>query len=338
MTRFCIIADEDREVKMVTLDWRISPLIAVNNPLLTESMPKGLTAATGMDALTHAIEAYVSTISNPVTDACALHAIKLISTYLPLAVEDGNNQQARDMMSYAEFLAGMAFNSASLGYVHTMAHQLGGFCNHPHGECNTILLPVVEEFNAKANPELFIDIAEAMGLETKADQDATVAAAAVLQALRDLKSRVGIKSNLKELGVDPKDFGVLADNAMKDACGLTNPVTPTREDVIAMFQRAYDQDATPHVADATVTLSRQVPQGAFGTLPLSTQQFINNEFVDSVNPQDAFKTVNPATEEVLATVQKAGKADVDKAVWLPSTWRAPSATSALPPCCTPTCP
>lgn len=107
-------------------------------------MPKSLTAATGMDALTHAIEAYVSTISNPVTDASALHAMKLIKTYLRDAVTDGKNLKARDMMSYAEFLAGMAFNSASLGYVHAMAHQLGGMYNLPHGVCNAVLLPVVQ--------------------------------------------------------------------------------------------------------------------------------------------------------------------------------------------------
>jgi alcohol dehydrogenase len=145
MTRFCIITDEERHVKMAIVDWRLTPTMAVNDPALMVGMPKGLTAATGMDALTHCIEAYVSTISNPVTDANALQGIKLIATYLPQAVADGKNMKARDMMAYAEFLAGMAFNSASLGYVHAMAHQLGAYYNAAHGVCNAVLLPVVQE-------------------------------------------------------------------------------------------------------------------------------------------------------------------------------------------------
>jgi len=145
MTRFCIITDEKRHVKMAIIDAKTTPDVAVNDPSLMMGMPKNLTAATGMDALTHAIEAYVSTASTPVTDACALHAIKLINAYLRAAVEDGTDAKARDMMAYAEYLAGMAFNSASLGYVHAMAHQLGGFYNLPHGVCNAVLLPVVQE-------------------------------------------------------------------------------------------------------------------------------------------------------------------------------------------------
>ncbi|KAL2635217.1 hypothetical protein R1flu_006696 [Riccia fluitans] len=118
LTRFSSITDTKRHVKMAIIDWKVTPTIAVDEPTLMVGMPKSLTAATGMDALTLAIEAYVSTISNPVTDASALHAVKLIKTYLPDAVKDGKNLKARDMMFYAEFLAGMAFNSANLGYVH----------------------------------------------------------------------------------------------------------------------------------------------------------------------------------------------------------------------------
>jgi alcohol dehydrogenase len=153
MTRFCIITDTKRSVKMAIVDWHCTPDIAVDDPSLMLEMPKSLTAATGMDALTHSIEAYLSTVSTPITDACALHSMKLISTYLRKAVHEGKDLQARDMMSYAKFLAGMAFNSASLGYVHAMAHQLGGFYDLPHGVCNAILLPVVMEQNAKYVPE-----------------------------------------------------------------------------------------------------------------------------------------------------------------------------------------
>mmetsp|Transcript_37133 Transcript_37133/g.88658 ORF Transcript_37133/g.88658 Transcript_37133/m.88658 type:complete len:468 (+) Transcript_37133:63-1466(+) len=242
MTRFCIITDEERHVKMAIVDWRVTPTLAVNDPKTMIGMPKSLTAATGMDALTHAIEAYVSTISNPVTDACALHAMKLISSYLPTAVEDGKNLKARDMMAYAEFLAGMAFNSASLGYVHAMAHQLGGMYNLPHGVCNAILLGPVQEYNAKYVPHLFIDIAVALGFsEVGADQD--LAVKKVLKAIKDLKNRVGIPKNLKAFKeVKVEHFPALADNAMKDACGLTNPHQPTKDEVIALFQAAYDQE------------------------------------------------------------------------------------------------
>lgn len=240
MTRFCIITDETRHVKMAIVDWRITPTLAVNDPKLMVGMPKGLTAATGMDALTHAIEAYVSTASTPVTDANALHAMKLISIYLPQAVEDGSNMKARDMMAYAEFLAGMAFNSASLGYVHAMAHQLGGFYNAAHGVCNAVLLPVVQEYNAQYVPELFVDIAHALGF-TEVGQDSKKAVPLVLKAIKDLSTRLGIPKNIKELGAKPEDFEALAENAMKDACGLTNPHQPTKPEVVELFRKAYEQ-------------------------------------------------------------------------------------------------
>ena len=147
MTRFCIITNTDTHVKMAIVDWRCTPNIAINDPVLMVGKPPALTAATGMDALTHAVEAYVSTIATPITDACAIKAIELIAEYLRPAVANGENLEARDKMAYAEYLAGMAFNNASLGYVHAMAHQLGGFYNLPHGVCNAILLPAVCEFN-----------------------------------------------------------------------------------------------------------------------------------------------------------------------------------------------
>ncbi len=140
MTLFAIITDEERHIKMALVDKHLTPIIAVNDPMLMLAMPKSLTAATGMDALTHAVEAYVSTSATPITDACAEKAIELISNYLVNAVENGQDVEARDMMAYAEYLAGMAFNNASLGYVHAMAHQLGGFYNLPHGVCNANII------------------------------------------------------------------------------------------------------------------------------------------------------------------------------------------------------
>ncbi len=239
MTRFAIITDEERHVKMAIVDWRTTPSLSVDDPALMDEMPKGLTAATGMDALTHAVEAYVSTAATPVTDAAALHAIRLIGRFLPRAVADGHDSEARDMMAYAEFLAGMAFNSASLGYVHAMAHQLGGFYDLPHGVCNAILLPHVERFNASADPTRFVDIAEALGLDIRG-LSARAAADAALAAIVALSRTVGIPSNLAAFSVVKReDFGTLADNALKDACGFTNPRTPTKEEVVAMYESAF---------------------------------------------------------------------------------------------------
>ena len=167
MTRFCIITDESRHVKMAIVDRNVTPLLSVNDPALMVAMPKGLTAATGMDALTHAIEAYVSTAANPITDACALKAITLISNNLRLAVRDGSDMAARENMAYAQFLAGMAFNNASLGYVHAMAHQLGGFYDLPHGVCNAVLLPHVQSFNALVCADRLTDVALAMGADVR---------------------------------------------------------------------------------------------------------------------------------------------------------------------------
>lgn len=240
MTRFAIITDETRHVKMAIVDWRTTPTLSVDDPDLMEDMPASLTAATGMDALTHAIEAYVSTAATPVTDSAALHAIRLIPPFLPRAVKDGHDHEAREMMTYAEFLAGMAFNSASLGYVHAMAHQLGGFYDLPHGVCNAILLPHIQAYNAQAVPERFVEIATAMGIDTR-DMTPAQAADAALDAIRALSAEVGIPPNLAAFDiVKPADFPTLADNAMKDACGVTNPKQPTKDEVIALFQAAYE--------------------------------------------------------------------------------------------------
>jgi alcohol dehydrogenase len=200
-------------------------------------MPSALTASTGMDALTHAVEAYVSTIATPITDACAIKAIELIAQYLRAAVANGQDMDARDKMSYAQYLAGMAFNNASLGHVHAMAHQLGGFYDLPHGVCNAILLPVVERFNMIANLDRFVDIAVAMG-ENVDGMSKRAAAEKALEAIKTLSSDVGIPKGLAELGVKEEDLPIMAENAQKDACGLTNPRRPTLQDVIQIYKDA----------------------------------------------------------------------------------------------------
>jgi alcohol dehydrogenase len=237
MTRFCIITDLSRKVKMAIVDWRVTPTVAINDPLLMQGMPPGLTAATGMDALTHAVEAYVSTIATPVTDACALKAIELVANYLRAAVANGADMVARDKMAYAEYLAGMAFNNASLGHVHAMAHQLGGFYDLPHGVCNAILLPHVSAFNLIAKMDRFGDIAIAMG-ENIVGLSKRDAADRALESIKKLSADVGIPSGLEELGVKEEDLPTMAENAQKDACGLTNPRCPTLEDVIQIYKNA----------------------------------------------------------------------------------------------------
>ena len=238
MTVFCIITDEERHVKMAIVDEHTNPVLAVNDPNLMVSMPKGLTAATGMDALTHAVEAYVSTAATPVTDACAEKAIKLIQGYLRAAVKDGNDMVARDKMAYAEFLAGMAFNNASLGYVHAIAHQFGGFYNLPHGVCNAILLPAVQEYNDQVVPDRLKDVAEFMGVDVAGMSDAEGAAAAIA-AIKELSADVEIPKGFEELGAKKEDFDILATNALKDACGATNPKQATKEEIIEILNKVF---------------------------------------------------------------------------------------------------
>jgi alcohol dehydrogenase len=237
MTRFCIITNTDTHVKMAIVDWRCTPNIAINDPVLMVGKPAALTAATGMDALTHAVEAYVSTIATPITDACAIKAIQLVAEYLAPAVANGQNLEARDKMAYAEYLAGMAFNNASLGYVHAMAHQLGGFYNLPHGVCNAILLPSVCEFNAISNAKRFADIAVAMG-EDISGLAPLDAAHKGIAAIRKLSRSIGIPAGLTDLGVKETDLRIMAENAMKDACMLTNPRTATLDCVVGIYKAA----------------------------------------------------------------------------------------------------
>ena len=237
MTRFCIITDTSRKVKMAIVDWRVTPAVSINDPELMVGMPPSLTAATGMDALTHAIEAYVSTDATPLTDSAALMAIEMIADYLPKAVANGSNMEAREKMAYAQFLAGMAFNNASLGYVHAMAHQLGGYYNLPHGVCNAILLPHVEQFNLIAAPERFRDIAVAMG-ENIDGLSVNEAAQKAIEAIKTLSVSIGIPSGLAELGVKEEDFEIMATNAKKDATHLTNPRKATLEEVMQIFKNA----------------------------------------------------------------------------------------------------
>ncbi|MCW3173634.1 L-threonine dehydrogenase [Shewanella subflava] len=237
MTRFCIITDEARHIKMAIVDKNTTPILSVNDPELMLDKPASLTAATGMDALTHAVEAYVSIAANPITDACAIKAIELIKANLVNAVKDGQNINAREQMAYAQFLAGMAFNNASLGYVHAMAHQLGGFYDLPHGVCNAILLPHVQNYNAQIVPQRLADVAKAMGENTNG-LSAELAAKLAIEAIKNLSESVDIPATLTELGVKAEDIPTLAQNALKDACGFTNPQQASFDEICQIYQAA----------------------------------------------------------------------------------------------------
>ncbi|MGO4729574.1 iron-containing alcohol dehydrogenase [Paenibacillus sp. 2KB_22] len=231
-----VITDEERKVKMVMVDRNSLVSLSVNDPELMLSKPASLTAATGMDALTHAVEAMVTPGGFTVTSATAAAAVELIFEYLPRAVRDGSDLEAREHMTYACFLGGIAFNNAGLGYVHAMAHQLGGVYDLPHGVCNAMLLPYVEELNAKHVPGKFRHIAKAIGMDVKGRSDEECSDY-VIEAIRQLSKEVGIPEKLSELGVEDPDVELLADNAMKDACAPGNPYQPSKDEVMELFRK-----------------------------------------------------------------------------------------------------
>ncbi|MCY9852104.1 iron-containing alcohol dehydrogenase [Vibrio mediterranei] len=238
MTMFSVITDESRQIKMAIVDQKVTPLVSVNDPQLMLAMPSSLTAATGMDALTHAIEAYVSVAANPITDTVALKAIELITKHLPTCVSDGSNLEAREQMAYAQFMAGMAFNNALLGYVHAMAHQLGATYHLPHGICNAVLLPHVQRFNVTANPGKFVDIAQAMGKEVLGFTTEKAAQLAI-EAMDELAREINIPATLAELGVNRDDIDKLSESTLNDVCCLTNPRQATKEEISEIFQAAW---------------------------------------------------------------------------------------------------
>ncbi|MDK2563528.1 iron-containing alcohol dehydrogenase [Romboutsia sedimentorum] len=238
VTRHCVITNTKTKVKYVIVSWRNLPLVSFNDPELMVGKPAGLTAATGMDALTHAVEAYVSKDANPVTDASAIQSIKLIANNLRQAVAMGDNIEARTNMSYASLLAGMAFNNGNLGYVHAMAHQLGGLYDMPHGVANAMLLPHVCKYNVISNPQKFADIAEFMG-EKIDGLSVHEAAQKAIDAMFRLSKDIGIPTSLKEKGIKEEDFEYMAEMALKDGNAFSNPRKGNEKDIVNIFKSAY---------------------------------------------------------------------------------------------------
>ncbi|MFC5631581.1 MULTISPECIES: iron-containing alcohol dehydrogenase [Streptococcus] len=235
-----VITDEERKVKMVMVDKNSLALMSVNDPELMLSKPAALTAATGMDALTHAIEALVTPGAYGVTKKLSIGAIELINEFLPRAVENGQDIEAREAMVNAIFLGGMSFNNAGLGYVHSMAHQLGAVYHLPHGVCCAMLLPIIERENAKRVPVAFRDVAKAFGFVTEGKTDEECADFAIANIER-LSETVGIPKKLTELDIKEEDFDFeyLSKNALIDACAPGNPFMPTLEETIAFYKELF---------------------------------------------------------------------------------------------------
>lgn len=237
LTMYSIIVDESRKVKMVISSPLLTPFISVNDPIFMTTMPKEVTASSGIDVVSHAIEAYVSTEASPITDSLALEALKLVFEYLPRSYDNGNDLEAREKMMFANIMAGMAFNNAGLGYVHCMAHQLGGFYQQSHGDYNAVLLPYVFEFNSVSIPEQrILKLCEAMGTIT---HNRSQAVDLIIDSVDKLRSKLEIPSKLSEMGLKESDIETLSQNALKDICFFTNPRQGLLEDIISLYKAAF---------------------------------------------------------------------------------------------------
>ena len=234
-----VIIDEDAKKKMVCVDPNDIPSVAIVDPELMYSMPKGLTAATGMDALTHAIESFITPGAWVMSDMFELKAIEMIAANLKAAVDNGNDTVAREAMSQAQYIAGMGFSNVGLGIVHSMAHPLGAHYDTPHGVANALLLPYVMEYNANspAAPK-YLQIAKAMGVNTEGMSEAEGVRAAI-DAVRQLSLSIGIPQKLHEIGVREEDLHQLSIDAFNDVCTGGNPRPTSVEDIEALYRQAY---------------------------------------------------------------------------------------------------
>ncbi len=227
-----VITDVEKKRKFVCVDPHDIPVVAFVDPEMMSSMPKGLTASTGMDALTHAIEGYTTLGANTITDMFNLKAIELIAKSLRGAVE--NTKEGREGMALGQYLTGMGFSNCGLGIVHSMAHSLGAVYDTPHGVANAILLPTVMEYNAEATGEKLRDVAIAMGVEGVEKMSQEEYRKAAVDAVKKLSQDVGIPADLKAI-VKPEDLDFLTQSAMDDACRPGNPKEPTFEDIKNLY-------------------------------------------------------------------------------------------------------
>ncbi|MEJ8547797.1 iron-containing alcohol dehydrogenase [Brevibacillus borstelensis] len=237
VSQFSIIVDSARMVKMAIISKSLIPDIAIIDPQTLMTKDGRLTANTGIDALTHAIESYISLAATPLTEVLSLSAMRIISQHLRPSVASQYNLEAKQAMAMASLQAGIAFSNAILGAVHAMSHQLGGLLDTPHGEVNAILLPYVLEYNNIAAPEKYRRMAEAMGekVEGLSLHDAS---RLMMKAVTNLTGDLQIPVTLSELGLEPEHIDILSRNAVQDVCMATNPRDMSVDDVKALFQKA----------------------------------------------------------------------------------------------------
>ncbi len=231
-----VIIDEDKKKKMVCVDPNDIPAVAIIDAELMYSLPKSLTAATGMDALTHAIEGLITKAAWELSDMFEIKAIEMINKYLELAVNEPTNPVGRDGMAVAQYVAGMAFSNVGLGVVHGMAHPMGSLFDVPHGVANALLLPTIMRFNAPAALAKYTDIAKAMNVY-KDGMTAQEAADAACDAVQQLALRVGIPQHLTDLGITEADIPALAEQAIADVCTPGNPREVTYDDIVALYKK-----------------------------------------------------------------------------------------------------
>jgi len=236
VSQFSVIVDTTRKIKMNIVSKSLVPDICITDPLLLVTVDSMLTAYTGIDAITHAIEAYVSLAATSLTDVHSLSAIRLVARNLPASVASMTNIQAKEAMAVASLHAGLASSNAILGLAHAIAHQLGGLLDIPHGEANAIVLPHVMKFNLISSEKRYGHIAQGMGarIEGRSQREAALMA---IQAMRDLAADVGISQQLSRLELTPDIIKTLSANAVKDVCVITNPRDVTQEDVTRILQQ-----------------------------------------------------------------------------------------------------
>lgn len=233
-----VITDEENEKKMVCVDPNDIPAIAIVDAELMYTLPKSLTASTGLDALTHAIEGLITKGAWEMSDMFEIKAIEMITRYLETAVFEPNNVDARNGMAVAQYIAGMAFSNVGLGVVHGMAHPLGAIFDIPHGIANALLLPVVMEYNAPAALKKYVEIAKAMNVYNTGMTDEEAAQAAI-KAVKTLSVKTGIPQQLRELGIKKSDLPKLAASAIKDVCTPGNPREVTEEIILDLYKKAF---------------------------------------------------------------------------------------------------
>ena len=231
-----VIIDESRQAKMVCVDPNDIPCVAIIDAELMYSLPKSLTAATGMDAMTHAIEGLITKAAWELSDMFEIKAIEMIYKYLPLAVDEPKNPKGRDGMAVAQYVAGMAFSNVGLGVDHGMAHPLSALFDVPHGVACAMLLPTIMRFNMPAAKEKYVDIAKACGVY-EIGMTTDQAAEAACKAIEDLSARVGTNKKLTDLGITEKNIDALADQAIRDVCTPGNPREVTRDDIVSLYKQ-----------------------------------------------------------------------------------------------------